>query len=228
MYRDTAVSRVVNCNILYILSWSKRITSTILMQGISTEKLGSKVFESQKDKNNTFSVQGYLQWSLFSFIDYLTHWGRVTHICVSKQTIIGSDNGLSPGWRQAIIWTNAGLLLIETLGTNFSEILIKIWIFSFKKMGLKVSSAKWRPFCLCLNVLTLSFTLECAPMPLLIKWKDILAPDHKKYGSCEIPFCVVTLKVVSQQCCWVTHRLSKWYDNFNTQLHTLVIRHDIV
>ena len=29
----------------------------------------------------------------------LTHWGRVTHICVSKLTIIGSDNGLSPGRR---------------------------------------------------------------------------------------------------------------------------------
>ena len=84
----------------------------------------------------------------------LTHWGRVTHICVSKQTIIGSDNSLSPGRRQAIIWTNAGILLIRTLGTNFSEILIEIRIFSFKKMGLKVSSAKWRPFCLGLNVLT--------------------------------------------------------------------------
>ena len=52
----------------------------------------------------------------------LTHWGRVTHICVSKLTIIGSDNGLSPGRRQAIIWTNAGILLIGPLGTNFSEI----------------------------------------------------------------------------------------------------------
>ena len=37
---------------------------------------------------------------------------------------IGSDNGLSPGRRQAIIWTNVGILLIEPLGTNFSEILI--------------------------------------------------------------------------------------------------------
>ena len=83
----------------------------------------------------------------------LTHWGRVTHICVSRQTIIGSDNGLSPGRRQAIIWTNAGILLIGTLRTNFSEILIEIRIFSFKKMGLKVSSAKWRSFCLGLNVL---------------------------------------------------------------------------
>ena len=83
----------------------------------------------------------------------LTHWGRVTHICVGKLTIIGSDNGLSPGRRQAIIWTNAGILLIWPLGTNFSEILIAIETFSFNKMHLKISSAKWRPFCLGLNVL---------------------------------------------------------------------------
>ena len=83
----------------------------------------------------------------------LTHWGLVTHICVSKPTIIGSDNGLSPGRRQAIIWTNAGILLIRPLGTNFNEIFIKIQIFSFKKMHLKMSAAKWRPFCLGLNVL---------------------------------------------------------------------------
>ena len=82
-----------------------------------------------------------------------THWGRVTHICVSKLTIIGSDNGLSPDRRQAIIWTNAGLLLIGPLGTNFSEILIEILTFSFKKMRLKVSSAKRRLFCLGLNEL---------------------------------------------------------------------------
>ena len=84
----------------------------------------------------------------------LTHWGQVTHICISKLTIIGSDNGLSPDRRQAIIWTNAGLLLIGHLGTNFSEILIQILTFSFKKMHLKVSSAKRRPYCLGLNVLS--------------------------------------------------------------------------
>ena len=49
----------------------------------------------------------------------LTHWGRVTYIRIGKLTIIGSDNGLSPGRRQAIIWTNAGILLIGPLGTNF-------------------------------------------------------------------------------------------------------------
>ena len=54
-------------------------------------------------------------------IPHLTHWGRVTHICVFNLTIIGSDNGLSPSRRQAIIWTNDGILLIETLATKFSE-----------------------------------------------------------------------------------------------------------
>ena len=83
----------------------------------------------------------------------LTHWGPVTHICVSKLTIIGSDNALSPGRRQAIIWTNAGILLIRTLGTNFSEILGKIHSFSFKKLHLKMSSAKRLPFSLGLNEL---------------------------------------------------------------------------
>ena len=59
----------------------------------------------------------------------LTHWGWVTHICVSKLTIIGSDNGLLPGRCQAIIWTNAAILLIRTLRTNFNEILCKIIYF---------------------------------------------------------------------------------------------------
>ena len=83
----------------------------------------------------------------------LTHWGRVTHICVGNLTIIGSDNGLSPVRRQAIIWTNAEILLIGPL-VYVSEIQIGIQTFSYKKMHLKMSSVKWRIFCLGLNVLT--------------------------------------------------------------------------
>ena len=75
-------------------------------------------------------------------------------ICVSKLTIIGSDNGLSPDQRQVITWTNAAILLIEPLGINFSEILIEIHAFSFNKMHLKVSSGKWQPSCLGPNVLS--------------------------------------------------------------------------
>ena len=88
----------------------------------------------------------------------LTHWGRVTHICVSKLTIVGSDNGLSPGRCQAIICTNDGVLLIRTLRTNFSENVIEIHTFPSKKIHLKMSSGKWRPFRLGLNVLTKVFS----------------------------------------------------------------------
>ena len=85
---------------------------------------------------------------------HLTHWGRLTHTCIGKQTTIGSDNGLSPERCQAIICTNARILSIRPLATNFSEILSEIHSFSFWKMHLKMSSAKWRPFCFGLNVLS--------------------------------------------------------------------------
>ena len=90
----------------------------------------------------------------------------MTHICVVKLTIIGSDNGLSPGRRQAIIRTNAGILLIWPLGANFSELSIGIQTFSFKKMHLKMSSAKWRPFFLGSNVL--SVAMPCHDVIILV------------------------------------------------------------
>ena len=90
----------------------------------------------------------------------ITRWGRVTHICVSKLTTIGSDNGLSPGRRPAIIWPNAGILFTGTLGTNFNKILIEIYIFSFKKMHFKLSSGNWWPFCLGLIALTILVVLK--------------------------------------------------------------------
>ena len=112
----------------------------------------------------------YLRWmALFKQIikivivicTRITHQGRVTHICISKQTIIGTDNGLLPGRRQAIISTNSGILSFQTLGTNFSEILSEIPKL-FKKIHLNMSSAKWRQFCLGFNVIA--------------KWSLILLP----------------------------------------------------
>ena len=47
-------------------------------------------------------------------VTVLTHWGWVTHICISKLTIISSDNGLWPDLRQTIIWTNDAMLLIRS------------------------------------------------------------------------------------------------------------------
>ena len=67
----------------------------------------------------------------------LNHWGRVTHTYVGNLTTTGSDNGLSPGRHQAIIWTNAGILLTGPPRTNDSEIFIEILTFPFKKVRLK-------------------------------------------------------------------------------------------
>ena len=63
----------------------------------------------------------------------MTHWGQVTHICVSKVYDIASDNGLSPVRRQAIIWTNAAILSIKPWGTYFSDMLSKIRNFSHSR-----------------------------------------------------------------------------------------------
>ena len=118
-----------------------------------------------------------------SLVTCLTHWGRVTHICAGNLTNIGSDNGLSPGRRQAITWTNVGMMFIVPLGTHFSEMLVEIQTFSFKKIHLKMSSGKWRPFCLGLNVLTLShFLNQCWPF---IIWTNgnIAMKFESKYNN---------------------------------------------
>ena len=86
-------------------------------------------------------------------IQILIHWGRVKHLYVGKLIIIVSDNGMAPERRQAIIWTNDGIWFIGSLGTNVGEMLLGIHTFSFNKLHLKISSAKWRPLCLSLNVL---------------------------------------------------------------------------
>ena len=113
-----------------------------------------------------------LAMKLFAVFSIVTHWGRVTHICVSNLTIIGSDNGFSPGRRQAITWTNVVILLIGPLGTNFSEMLIEIHTFSFTKIHLKMSG-KWRPFCLGLNVVTHPHGLERVhSFPVFCLWTD--------------------------------------------------------
>ena len=97
-------------------------------------------------------------------LSFLIHLGRVTHICVNKLTNIGSDNGLAPGRRQAIIWANAGILLIGPFGTKFSENFIEIHAFSFNKTHLNRSSDEWRPFCLGLIVFKL-FSSRLLPVP---------------------------------------------------------------
>ena len=131
-------------DILVMVCWFPHLSTILTKWGMSNLRFLHILGECSQ------GMAWNLEWCILTT---LTHWGRVTHICVGNLTIIGSDNGLSLGRHQAIIWTNVGILLFGPLGTNFSEILIGIQTFSYKKMHLKMASVKWRPFRIGLNVL---------------------------------------------------------------------------
>ena len=109
----------------------------------------------------------------------LTYLNRVTHICVSKLTIIGSDNGLASARRRwNIVFTSIG-----PLGTNSSEILIEIRTFWLKKIHFNENVV--RSFCLCLNKLMQAYRLyeykQCINMKLA-GWllENTLSPSWKR------------------------------------------------
>ena len=95
------------------------------------------------------------QYALYFIIYSLNHWDRMTHLCVNKLTSIGLDNGLSPGWCQAIVRSNTGMIV--PVGTDVSELSIEVHTLSFKKMHLNMTSGKWRSLCLIINVLNSAF-----------------------------------------------------------------------
>ena len=138
-------------------------------------------FEKNEIKNYSFKIistspRGHwvktILWQLMSWRPWLSPTPTASVMATTKLTAKDPDRC------QAIFWTNAEILLIEPMGTNFSEIWIGIQLFSLKKMHLKMSSAKWRPFCLCLNMVTREVPRDFAAfrqpfwMTLLIR-KDI-------------------------------------------------------
>ena len=122
----------------------------ILLQQIAIEKW--------KCVSSALSIERIQQRS----VSLLTLWGRVTHICVSKQTIVGSENGLSPGRGQVIIWTCAGLLVIWTFGNklqwNFNK---NSYIFiqenAFENVVWKMATISSRPQCVKLILIIITF-----------------------------------------------------------------------
>ena len=117
----------------------------------------------------------------------------MTHICVSKLTVIGSDNGLSPGQRQAIIWTNAGILLIGPPRNKLQWIFfIEIHTFPFKKIHMKMSSGKWRPFCLGLNVLILTHITDW----LWLQWPWYYTATNTQHFPGNMNICILLCFIV--------------------------------
>ena len=191
------------------LHWDAVITWWIFLKILTIRRDMGIFCENKFSLCNVRAIAALYEISCYIGLGYngtrlylvLTQWGRVTHICVGKLTIIASDNGLSPGWRQAIIWTNAAILLNWTLGTNFSEILSETDIFSFKQMHLKMSSRKWRPYCLDLNVL-LSHG-DMMTMKRLLHYKSFVKGIHQSGW--------ISFTGVNDQ--WVLFKRDKWCPN---------------
>ena len=124
--------------------------------------------------------------SVYGCLCQLVGAGWQTRVSVNNS--IGSDNGLSPGRRQGIIWTNAAILFFRPLGVIFNKILIEIHIIAFKKIHFEMSSGKWRPFCLGLNLLTIHVWQcnRCSVTNALV-----------------VACCWITSKYVVRQCQWI-------------------------
>ena len=139
------------------------------------------------------------------YLSMLTHWDRVTHICVGKLTIIGSDNGLSPGRRQAIIWTNAGILLIGPPRNKLQWISNQNSYIFIQENPFQNVVWKRGPFCVGPNVFTpqvqdvnmygtYTVSLLCLSDCLLTpRQHDCYLADN--FSKC-IPFAPITLHLV--------------------------------
>ena len=60
----------------------------------------------------------------------VTYQSLVTHICVKNKPIIGWDNGMSPVCYQAIVWTNAGWLIVGPM--EFAELCKQYFVYIFR------------------------------------------------------------------------------------------------
>ena len=139
---------------MYVLSWR---TVSVLIRMTVLCLFPSLLHNSgNKHKNSHFVSAETVRHESTYIIPYSSNWGQLTVVWLPGMSIWMSNHQWAPTpprRRQAINWTNAGILLIRTLGTNFNEILNEIHTFSFKNMHLKMLSAKWRQFCLGLKLL---------------------------------------------------------------------------
>ena len=141
------------------------------------------------------------------------------HICISNPTISNSYNGLLPGWHQTIILTNAIILFIGPLGMNFSEFLTKIQTFSFMTMHLKVSSGKWLPFCLGLNVLNSVGQQYAAVLYMFDFWWQLLLLSMTKmdiYGKCTLVITSPADRSSTGQNSFTNH-INQWPTKYHPQ-----------
>ena len=94
-------------------TWARLVQMFVLSQ--------MKMIDNSSFLSGVFQIL-YQWWNILFTPMLFTHWGRVMHLYVSKLPFLGPDNGSSPGRRHIIIWTSDGILILESLETNLSEV----------------------------------------------------------------------------------------------------------
>ena len=141
------------------------------------------------------------------------------HLLISKLSHSCSDNGLFPVWWLAITETIAGSYLIDTKGTNFIQISIsiKVQTFSVIKTYLKMSSAKWRPFCFDQYIDREKLFLQWCIKIIIINWISFYLqlpdnlPSQEDRATYLGEWSVSTLFArIDSMTDWLTNLLNGW------------------
>ena len=129
------------------------LRGSITLGSTRSSRLVWRITSRLMSRNGLIPISSVEQDSLITKVSGALYYcrGRVTHICVSDLTIIGSDNGLSPDRRQALIWINAWILLTGPFWDQFQwkfnrNSNIYIHENAFENVG-KMPSVSSRPQC---------------------------------------------------------------------------------
>ena len=185
-----------NVNILYIKNrfWSFNYTPKVVWYEVGARNTATVCLSLSADISYSVRInlcfpihnQGSfekLHWfCLFDIATSAEHRHKNVRNFPSKFTLrtynIGWDSGLSLDQRQGIIWTNNGLLSLRALGTNFNEILIENYMFSFKQNALKMSPGNLRPFCLGLDLLMHVPTKDTGNHHINLLWAQLFVGNN--------------------------------------------------
>ena len=108
----------------------------------------------------------------------MSHSGRLTHICVSKLTLIGSDKAWHLVGTKPLSELMLGYCWLDPQEQNSAKFNQNSYII-IKKIHLKMSSWYWWPFCLGLNVI---FVFMTSLMVYVIR-----SPNRPKIWTAIIP-----------------------------------------
>ena len=136
------MSSMYECDLKRSMCVKKTRTAKVLMPSVSQCWFWNVRHHHLYFRQRWVNVFSLLDHQLYPATDSLTHWGRMTHICVSKLTIIGSDNWYRLAGVKRLSEPMLGYYQLD----RSKQTSVNSCIFQFRKLHLQLSSGNWRPF----------------------------------------------------------------------------------